>query len=403
MFKLYKLWTLAIREDAFLEGGRVTAAAVLPPIFITTHEELREAVEDFRSSPRLAIDTESNGFYAWRERVCLVQISTTERDYIVDPLAVKDLSPLRGVMAEPSIEKVFHAGEYDVMCLKRDYGFEFVNLFDTMIAGRLLGFKELGLAKLIEAHFSVKLSKKFQKADWGLRPLSAEQVRYAQMDTHYLLRLSESLEAKLARAGRLEEAREAFRDLSETGPQSRGFDPEGWWDIRGRSAAPDAALPILRALYLFREREAERRDRASFRIMPDHLLLRIAVAAPRTKEDLAKVPGFSEYLRQRYSGTILDIVHNARHAPAPARPQREPAERMSGRERKLLGDLKLWRKTRAEAEGLDPAAVLSGSVLREMASRAARGESDCLSALSPAKRRRYGAELERLLKSASSR
>ena len=376
----------------------MTTAAVLPPIFITTEAELREAAEDFRSSPRLAIDTESNGFYAWRERVCLIQISTIDRDYIVDPLAVKDLEPLRPLLADASIEKVFHAGEYDVMCLKRDYGFEFVNLFDTMIAGRLLGFKELGLAKLIEAHFSVKLSKKFQKADWGCRPLSAEQVRYAQMDTHYLLRLSENLEAKLAPAGRLEEAREAFRDLTETGPQSRGFDPEGWWDIRGRSAAPDAAFPILRDLYLFREREAERRDRASFRIMPDHLLLKIAVAAPRTKEELAKVPGFSEYLRQRYSGKILEIVHNARHLPAPARPEREPSERMSARERKLLGDLKLWRKTRAEAEGLDPAAVLSGSVLRELASRVARGEADCLSALSPAKRLRYGEELSRMLK-----
>ncbi|MDE2141573.1 MAG: ribonuclease D, partial [Elusimicrobia bacterium] len=124
-------------------------------ILITAREHLEEVCVELAKCPRLAFDTESNGFYAYREKVCLVQISSPTDDYIVDPIAIPDISALGPLFADPNIEKLFHAGEYDVLCLKRDYGFTFSNLFDTMIAARVLGIKELGLAAAIERQFGI--------------------------------------------------------------------------------------------------------------------------------------------------------------------------------------------------------------------------------------------------------
>ena len=183
------------------------------PTVVTAREHLEEVSLDLKKAPRLALDIESNGFYAYREKVCLIQLSSPESDFILDPIAVKDISALGPLFANPAIEKLFHAGEYDILCLKRDYGFTFRNVFDTMVAARLLGFKELGLAAAIERHFGVKLSKKLQRADWGRRPLTPEHIRYAQLDTHYLIRLADILKPLLAQKGRLEDSHEAFAEL----------------------------------------------------------------------------------------------------------------------------------------------------------------------------------------------
>ncbi len=142
----------------------------------------------------IAVDTESNSLHAYRERVCLIQFSTVERDIVLDPLALDDLSPLAGIFANPDIEKVFHAAEYDLICLRRDYGFSFSRIFDTMHAGRILGSRLAGLDRLLEDKFGVKISKHFQKADWGVRPLSRELLLYAAVDTHYLIPLRDLLE-----------------------------------------------------------------------------------------------------------------------------------------------------------------------------------------------------------------
>ncbi len=113
------------------------------------------------------MDTESNSLHAYRERVCLLQFSTAQRDYVLDPLAVADLAALGSILQDARIEKVFHAAEYDILCLRRDYGFDFANIFDTMQAGRILGRKLAGLDRLLEDKLGLTVSKRFQKADWA--------------------------------------------------------------------------------------------------------------------------------------------------------------------------------------------------------------------------------------------
>jgi ribonuclease D len=154
-----------------------------PPIIVDTQDGLVRLIDDLLHQRHVAIDTESNSLYVYQERVCLIQLSTSTDDYLVDPLGLDDLSPLGTLMAEPRVEKIFHAAEYDIMCLRRDFDFEFASLFDTLVSVRILGWERIGLASILEGEFGVKASKRYQRADWGARPLSKEMVRYAQPGT----------------------------------------------------------------------------------------------------------------------------------------------------------------------------------------------------------------------------
>lgn len=157
-----------------------------PPIWVNTKQLLQKLTDDLVTQSRVAVDTESNSLHAFREQVCLVQFSTTNADYLVDPLALKDLSQLAPIFADPKIEKIFHAAEYDLICLRRDFHFSFANLFDTMQAARVLGYPAVGLDRLLGDKFGIRMDKRHQR-QIGLRPLTKEQIHYARLDTHYLL------------------------------------------------------------------------------------------------------------------------------------------------------------------------------------------------------------------------
>ena len=371
------------------------------PTVITAREHLEEVVaESFSRSPRLALDIESNGFYAYRERVCLLQISTVTEDFVVDPIAISDLSSLAPLLKDPTIEKIFHAGEYDVLCLKRDYGFTFENLFDTMIANRLLGAKELGLAAAIEKHFGLKLSKKLQRADWGRRPLSHAQIRYAQMDTHFLMRLADIQKAQLHEKSRMADAQEAFADLAALVPVHKVFDPEGYWKLAGREPMTGTQMACLKQLYLFREEQAASRDRAHFRVMADDLMVRLAKAMPENVDQLKDVRGMTPYLIQKFQHQVLKAIQRGKESEPLTQPPKLPRpQRRDVREWRLFEELRQWRKTQAAQEGVEPVVVLSSDALHEIARLAcAEPDGDPLRNLSELKRQRYGDLIRPLLK-----
>src|SRR5574340_1821422 len=142
-----------------------------PPAWIDQPAKLGQLVKKLAGQSLAAIDTESNSLFAYREQVCLIQISTSDQDFLVDPIALPDLSPLESFFEDPAIEKIFHAAEYDIMCLKRDFNFEFNHIFDTMQAARILGYPNVGLADMLEVELGVTIEKKYQRANWGQRPL----------------------------------------------------------------------------------------------------------------------------------------------------------------------------------------------------------------------------------------
>jgi len=277
-------------------------------------------VAALRAEPVVALDTESNSFHVYRERVCLLQVSTPAADLVVDPLAV-DVRPLGEVLCDGR-EIVLHGGDYDVRCLKREYGWRFPRLFDTMAAARRLGHAGLGLSAVVEAHFGVKLSKGSQRSDWGRRPLTREQLAYAALDTHFLLPLHARLAADLDSRGLLDAAREEFARIAAVEPRERVFDPEGWRRIKGARELDPAGARILRALYLAREERARAADRPPFKVLGDHTMLALARTRPRTAEELPAIPGVTASVVRRMGDAILDAVA-AGDGPSPAAPERK--------------------------------------------------------------------------------
>ena len=206
----------------------MTQQTLPPPVWVDRQDKFDHMVAELSAQGRIAVDTESNSLHAYRERVCLIQFSIPKKDYVVDPLVIQDLSALAPLFANPKIEKIFHAAEYDLLCLRRDYGFEFAKLFDTMQAARILGYGYVGLDNLLAEKFGVKIDKRHQKADWGARPLTSAQMDYARFDTHYLFQLRDLLEGELREKERWELALEDFALACKVGePKERIMAPPG--------------------------------------------------------------------------------------------------------------------------------------------------------------------------------
>ena len=161
---------------------------------LTTNEQVAELAEQLAAETTIAVDLEADSMHNYQEKVCLIQVSTLQRTVLIDPLAATDLSPLKPILADPAIRKIFHAADYDLRSLSRDFDLEVNGLFDTMICAQLLGEERIGLADLLNKYFNVELDKKYQKADWSLRPLKPAMISYAAEDTHHLHRLAEILE-----------------------------------------------------------------------------------------------------------------------------------------------------------------------------------------------------------------
>ena len=244
-------------------------SALPPPILVADATALSHLVADLAASPTVAVDTESNSLHAYRERVCLIQFSTPTADYIVDPIALSDLTALAPFFASPSHEKIFHAAEGDLLGLGRDFQFTFANIFDTMSAARTLGWPQVGLAAVLKAQFDVTLSKTHQRADWGRRPLRSDMLDYARLDTHYLAALRDRLFTALTESGRWPEALEDFERVARTQPPAvnQTLDPQAFWRVKGaRDLTPQQAA-VLRAVYGYRDGESSRTNQPPFKVI----------------------------------------------------------------------------------------------------------------------------------------
>ncbi|MFA6030930.1 MAG: HRDC domain-containing protein [Elusimicrobiota bacterium] len=374
----------------------------LPPVrILTTISHIEWLAERLTGEQRIAVDLESDGFYVYHEKTCLLQLSSEKEDFIVDPLAAKDLSPLRHIFADPAIEKVFHAAEYDLLRLRTDFNFSIRGLFDTMAAARTMGSAKLGLAPLIEHHFGVALSKKLQRANWGKRPLSDEQLQYARLDTHFLLRLRDKIEAELIERGLLEEARETFRRLERVVTKPREFDPDDFWRLSGARELTPVGRAVLRELYIFRERTACELDRAAFRVMPEQILAVIAADRPSTREHLQNVLGMTPYLFEHFAEGLLAAIERGLAAEPIDRPPERPAgSRWDAGTARRYELLRAWRKKLADERGVNPVVILETDEVKSLAEAPSKSEDEAswLVSLSDFKRESYGEQLKALLR-----
>jgi ribonuclease D len=338
-----------------------------PPTVVQDEATLRTLLQCLEHAREIAVDTEADSLFSYREKVCLIQVTALEQDWLVDPLAGLDLGPLGRVLADPGKLKVLHDGEYDILLFKRERGFELRNLFDTRVAAATLGSKTPGLASVLEARFGVKLDKKLQTSDWRQRPLSPAQVCYARLDTHFLIPLMREQMPELARTGRDVIVESECRRLEALEPPDNSFDADEFVRIKGARALPPLERQVLRELYVLRERLAAEANQPPFRILNNETLILIAQTRPRHREELSRVPRVSSRQVRLYGDLLLEAVRRALELGPLKRFPALPARDGTGgftEEQVLLHDrLKQWRKEVAERMGIDAAYVLNRHVL----------------------------------------
>jgi len=368
-------------------------------MLVNTPDALDEMLYRLWAASAIAVDTESNSLYAYTERVCLIQFSVPGQDYLVDPLALDDLSALGSVFADGEIVKVFHAAEYDVMTLRRDYQFTFVNLFDTMIASRIVGWERYGLVSLLEELFGIQTDKRMQRTNWGRRPLTEDQIEYARLDTHFLLQIRDKLRAELAEQGRIEEVRGAFERVAESEWTKKDFDPDDFWYVKGARDLDGQELAVLRELYIHRDGRARELDRPPFKVLGDRVLVALSQQAPRSFAELGRIKGLPRRLPSRERRNLLDVVGAGLRAPVPTRPMRGGGRYDEEAEERYQA-LREWRKGRAAIRGVESDVILSNHILRVLADQnpTSPEQLDDVDVLNRWERGEYGREIIALLR-----
>jgi len=335
---------------------------------IASEQELADLIPQIEAADRVALDTEADSLHSYREKLCLVQISVSpavaaspEDDFIVDPLSNFDLDPLRSAL-EPK-EIVLHAADYDLRMLRRGLNFKATRIFDTVIAARLLGIREFSLGALVKRFFDIELHKHSQKANWALRPLPARMLQYAMDDVHYLLPLAAKLEEQLARIHRLDWFRQSCARAIELAAAQRERIQDELWRIGGAGALDPRTGAVLRALWQWREAEAEMADRPPFHILHNRELLNAAEIFIS-----GHVPDYKHFSARRRQ-TFREAAKAALRSPQAEWPvmRRRSGARPTAEMRRRADQLREQRDKAAVQLGLEGSFIASRGALEAIA------------------------------------
>lgn len=334
---------------------------------ITDIKRLNDVASRLGQETEVAVDLEMDSLHHYREKVCLIQVSTRNESWLIDPLALKDLSALAAPLNDPRILTVMHGADYDIRSMHRDFGIEVSNLFDTMIAARFLGITEFGLAALLKARYGVELNKKYQKADWSKRPLSPEMCAYATADTAYLLPLYDQLRSELVAKGRVTWLEEECRLVC----RARVTEKEGplFLSCKGAGKLKGRSLAVLEELLRFRDRQARELDRPAFKVISAETLLETAEKRPHTLGELFGIKGMTPGQIQRYGESLLAAVATALLIPEDELPRfpRQRREEPADGAKERLKRLKRWREQKSAALNLEPGVLAPNWLLEGVA------------------------------------
>ncbi|MEY2466491.1 MAG: ribonuclease [Verrucomicrobiota bacterium] len=331
---------------------------------IDTEQKLAAFLPQLRAATWVAVDTEADSLHAYPEKVCLIQISITDDDQLVDPLAKINLEPLLDALS--GHELLMHGADYDLRLLLKHHEFVPSAIFDTMLAARLLGERQFGYGNLVEKFLGVKLEKGPQKANWALRPLTERMEKYARHDTHYLKPLQDKLAPELKAQGRLAWHQEACARLIADCTRPIVPDLDAVWRIKGSHALGRPALAVLRELWQWREVEAIAVNRPPFFILSHDALVDIAAAAAMQRPIDPLMPKhISERRRAGIKKAIADglavspeklprIIERTNHRPSEA-------------EQRRFLELQKRRDKNAHDLNLDPTLIASRGTMSELA------------------------------------
>ena len=336
--------------------------------FIETPLQLEGMARILVRAKIIGVDLEADSLYHYYEKVCLLQMATETDSFVLDPLALRDLSPLRPVFSDPRIRKVFHGADYDIRSLYRDFHLGVENLFDTQLACKFLGLQETGLEAVLRNRFQVELNKKYQRADWSKRPLVPEMVEYAAMDGYYLIPLARMLERELEEKGRLSWVEEESRFLTKVRFTSSGRPPL-YLRVKGAASLDPRDLAVLESLLEFREAQAQKSDLPPFKVLGNEPLLELARKKPFGLEELETGKPLSPRQIARYGISLLREIERALALPEkglPVYPRKEKPD-LPASVRRRVKALKAWRDKRAKNLGLEPGVLLNNVLINALA------------------------------------
>lgn len=335
---------------------------------IDTQAGLADLAERMVGAPWMAIDTESNSLHAWREKVCVLQVALPAGVFLVDTVVLRDLAALQSAFEDQRSIKFLHGADYDVVCLKRDFGFGPANIFDTMLASQMLGFESFGLAAMSDALLGVKLDKSMTRHDWGLRPLTDAVLPYLVNDVLHLPELGEQLRNLVMERGIEEEVGIECRRVEALQWSGQARDErDGWRQMKGVRDLGPVEQGVIRELFFWREGRAEAMDRPSFKVLGNDVLHEIARRLPRARRELCGIHGLNERLLERHGSALLQCV--ARGVDHPAEPPpRRPRRTEEDYTREEAGEaLRQWRRGVLQGCGMPSLLVLPNHVLERLA------------------------------------
>lgn len=329
----------------------MTDVLSIPAEFITTSQQLLNLTDEISRLDRIAVDTETNSRHGYPERVCLIQIATFEKAYLIDPLMIEDMSPLGLVLADSSVQKVMHAADQDVRWLERDWGFRTRNVFDTSVAARFAGKSKLGLGNVLLEMLGVSITKdpRMQRSDWARRPLEREAILYAITDVWYLFALQDELYGQLTQLSRVDWLIEELARLDDV--KYDPPDPEyAFLAVKGTGKMNGRQLAVAKHLFQFREAEAIRQGKPPYFVFSNQALIYLA---NEPEVPLIEVPGVSQYVVSRFGRSIQKAIREGLRVAPVNRPSVVKCRPMNVLQSNQLVKLTQWRTEQAERLGLE--------------------------------------------------
>jgi len=346
-------------------------------VFIDKSSELNKIKGLLEKEKVLAFDMEADSLYHFKEKVCILQVATPKDSFVIDPLQLKDLGPLKNIFSNPEINKIFHGADYDVRSLYRDFKFRIKNLFDTQIASMFLGLEGTGLDAVLQNKFQVHLNKKYQKKNWSMRPLPEEMIKYAAKDVSYLIPLAELLKKDLEEKRRLSWVKEECELLSLVRPATPNNDSI-FMKFRGAGRLNRRKLAVLEELLQVRNKIAAKKDKPLFKVFSNKAIMNIAKNPPDSLKDLEALDTLSNKQIHMYGRDLVAAVKKALKIPAGSLPE-YPVKRAPTVSASVPGRIKVikrWREEKAVELGLDPAVFCNKALITAIAKHKPKKISD---------------------------
>ena len=343
--------------------------------YISTRQALTDLLDKIRPSARIALDTEADSFHHYYPKVCLIQGTAENVNFIIDPLAGINLTDFFNIILPKKL--IIHDAGYDLRMLKADFDFQPEGeIFDTMLAGRMLGLEKVGLSALLGDFLGLQIHKQNQRADWSKRPLSQELLAYAIVDTHYLPALADLLAARLETLGRSQWHRQTCLGSVRSALQSKNDNQtEENWRIRGVSRLNPKQMAFVRELWRWREKEAQKEDVPPFRVMYSNQLLALScwLAAQKNpaQKKLNKLP---RSCRGPRLAALKKAVEKAAALPEEQWPQRKKPDFSKQPSCLQQSQIEILRRSAAQIaaslnlppQWIAPKALLGSIVLRKL-------------------------------------